>query len=356
MNQSDWVSVIRVNFLTIIGVVFAALLTVAYLFFFSTTLLPLWQTRAALSQRLQFALDKQNGRFELEPGELQAIQQQTAALEAQLAVESAIFLTEPQAATTLDMLFQYAELSSVDIVNLEALPTTPKDSAAVFDGRQFRVEMVGEAARLLTFLSLLRETAIETVSTANLQFVRSDPASSLTFDLLIYTSPFSSGEVLESLSAVEGVFAPPLATPEPALSAADTLFAGLDEPWQAEDWPTVLSIIDQILALEPTYPEIRAKQYSALVNNGYRLISLGELEQARAQFEKAVVLNPQSGEAQAGLATLDGLMNTPVIYTVQRGDTLFSIARRYDVTVEQLRAANGLFGNTIMPGQQLTIP
>ncbi|MCB0064599.1 MAG: LysM peptidoglycan-binding domain-containing protein, partial [Caldilineaceae bacterium] len=49
--------------------------------------------------------------------------------------------------------------------------------------------------------------------------------------------------------------------------------------------------------------------------------------------------------------------NQPVIYyTVQRGDTLSSIARRYDVSVEAIRAANGLRGNTIYIGQRLLIP
>ncbi len=49
--------------------------------------------------------------------------------------------------------------------------------------------------------------------------------------------------------------------------------------------------------------------------------------------------------------------NQPVIYyTVQRGDTLSSIARRYNITVDAIRAANGLTSNTIYIGQQLLIP
>ncbi|MCB0184320.1 MAG: LysM peptidoglycan-binding domain-containing protein, partial [Caldilineaceae bacterium] len=49
--------------------------------------------------------------------------------------------------------------------------------------------------------------------------------------------------------------------------------------------------------------------------------------------------------------------NQPVIYyTVQRGDTLSSIAQRYNITVDAIRAANGLTSNTIYIGQQLLIP
>lgn len=43
-------------------------------------------------------------------------------------------------------------------------------------------------------------------------------------------------------------------------------------------------------------------------------------------------------------------------HTVQRGDTLFSIARRHGTTVASLRATNGLRSNTIYVGQRLTLP
>ncbi|MGC9399272.1 MAG: LysM peptidoglycan-binding domain-containing protein [Anaerolineae bacterium] len=44
------------------------------------------------------------------------------------------------------------------------------------------------------------------------------------------------------------------------------------------------------------------------------------------------------------------------IHVVQRGDTLFSIARRYSTTVASLRATNGLRSDTIYVGQRLVIP
>lgn len=44
-------------------------------------------------------------------------------------------------------------------------------------------------------------------------------------------------------------------------------------------------------------------------------------------------------------------------YTVQKGDTLFLIARRYGITVESLLGANNLsYGKAIYPGLRLTIP
>jgi N-acetylmuramoyl-L-alanine amidase len=45
------------------------------------------------------------------------------------------------------------------------------------------------------------------------------------------------------------------------------------------------------------------------------------------------------------------------VYTVRSGDTLYSIARRFGVTVQALQQRNGLADpNNIKVGQQLIIP
>jgi LysM repeat protein len=44
-----------------------------------------------------------------------------------------------------------------------------------------------------------------------------------------------------------------------------------------------------------------------------------------------------------------------IIHRVKRGDTLFSIARRYDTTVEELKEWNRLRSSAIQIGQRLTI-
>jgi nucleoid-associated protein YgaU len=43
-------------------------------------------------------------------------------------------------------------------------------------------------------------------------------------------------------------------------------------------------------------------------------------------------------------------------YTVRRGDSLWGIAERYHTTVPRLKAANGLDGSTVRPGQVLVVP
>ncbi|MFL5579923.1 MAG: LysM peptidoglycan-binding domain-containing protein, partial [Gemmatimonadaceae bacterium] len=43
-------------------------------------------------------------------------------------------------------------------------------------------------------------------------------------------------------------------------------------------------------------------------------------------------------------------------YTVRRGDSLWSIARRHGTTVARLKAVNGLRSSTVRPGRRLVVP
>jgi hypothetical protein len=49
-------------------------------------------------------------------------------------------------------------------------------------------------------------------------------------------------------------------------------------------------------------------------------------------------------------------VNCRDVYIVQRGNTLYSIAFRYNVSVSAIMQANGLWGDTIFVGQRLCIP
>lgn len=44
------------------------------------------------------------------------------------------------------------------------------------------------------------------------------------------------------------------------------------------------------------------------------------------------------------------------MYTVQRGDTLFTIAKKTGVTVNKIKSRNGLASNNLKIGQKITIP
>jgi LysM repeat protein len=160
------------------------------------------------------------------------------------------------------------------------------------------------------------------------------------------------------------------ATPVPTRTGEEELARRLHDPWAAEDWEEVISLIEQIRAINPDYDDMTEKLYAALVNYGHRLIAEGNLEAAKERFSRALNIKPDGAEAMAGLRQLAGEalpLPSPtsppappqpqyVTYIVRGGDTLYSIARRYGTSVEAVMAANGLGDYNIYAGQQLRIP
>jgi D-alanyl-D-alanine endopeptidase (penicillin-binding protein 7) len=76
----------------------------------------------------------------------------------------------------------------------------------------------------------------------------------------------------------------------------------------------------------------------------------------------AVPRGPSDPQAPLSLETINqastsaaGPERPKTTHTVRRGETLYSIARRYGTSVASLKAWNGLQGNTIKPGRRLTV-
>lgn len=186
-------------------------------------------------------------------------------------------------------------------------------------------------------------------------------AAKTQFDIALQINPAGT----EAAMGLEQTLA--LFTPTPAPEA--TLAERLDAVWQAENWAEAITLLEQLRTFEPERAEWNEKLYAALVNYGYQLMEAGENQAAKEAFGRALDLNPAGVEAQEGLRLLSGdptpVPPTPVltatepaptIYTVRQGDTLYSIARRFGVTLEALMAANDLSDYNISVGQQLRIP
>ena len=160
--------------------------------------------------------------------------------------------------------------------------------------------------------------------------------------------------------------APP--TPAPTMAVEEQLAQSLHEPWAAKNWPEVIRLIGQILAINPGYDDMVEKLYAAHVNYGQQLVAQGKLEEAKLEFTRALEVKPNGGEAMMELQALAGegpaasATPTPtppsqyIIHVVQRGEWLYQIARMYGTTAQAIMAANGLTSSTLYPGQQLRIP
>jgi hypothetical protein len=87
-------------------------------------------------------------------------------------------------------------------------------------------------------------------------------------------------------------------------------------------------------------------------------------EFAPAHFHVAVFPSPYAryalarakAEARVRLASRAATLAGTTAYRVRDGDTLWDIARTHDTTVDEITTANDLTGETIQPGQELTIP
>lgn len=367
---------IRDNLLGFVAIVVIILLVIVYLFFTFTAIVPRWTARTELATQVEAVrsnLVATQGQVLLP----EAIQGQLAETAVRRDAAANQFLSEPQAADILNQLYQYAAASGVSIADLQAqvtagaVSTEEGDAAAkpLYDVRSFFMQVTGDVPALMSFLSLIRETTIPGVELENLNVTAPEDGTrphTLTANLLLYTSPLSSGAATADLPELEpesdllpDIPLPVVPTATPVSERAQ-LEATLHEPWSAENWPEVIHILEQILALSPGDVETTAKLYSAYVNYGYQLLAQQQPEAARVAFAQALTFQPDGADALIGLQTVDAGLATPtpeaLTYVVQRGDTLFEIAQRFNTSVDAIRQANNLVGNRIDVGQVLLIP
>lgn len=364
---------VRERWIAALAVLLTVLLLVGYLLFTLNVLLPRWRLRTDLVAQSATAEALYSDQAQAEQGSAGQLAGQIATAEVEFDQKATLFLTETQAALFLDGLYDNAANSGVSIVALQAMSmpqALPGDGQKpVFDVRKFHLVVEGPLAQLTGFAGRIEGTAVPSIVLQNLLVSPGEAGlpDVLSLDLLLYTSPYATGEPVanlpESAPVVPQATATPLPTPNTAVPPtpdSSALQVQLDEAWQQQDWPEVINLINGILLEDSTNAAMVEKLYAAYVNYGYQLAGSGNLSAAMVQFETAVGLIPGRGEAELALQSLRPPTATPTpevtLYTVQRGDTLYSIARRYGATVDAVKAANGLTSNNINPGQQLIIP
>lgn len=424
--------------------------------FVISPIIPQLQVRKTLASQLASA-EKDLLEAEKAQGEApQRLREQVATAQATLNEAASVFLSEPQAAEALNKLDQYASESGVEIINLQPQPSPTEEKKGIYDVRVFRLQAEGTLPKLMDFISRIKEAAFKGFIITNVNITEGEKLSTLTMDITLYTSPYSSGAVGQATPQATPVATPASltqlnealsvavasreweqaiglinqildidphyddmaeklyaahvnygyqllgegdtggaimqfnaaleikpdgeeamaglqqasATPPPTLTVEEQLEQRLDEAWATENWEEVISLIEQILAINPDYDDMTEKLYTAHVNYGRKLAAERRLEEAKEEFTRALAIKPDGQEALAGLRELADKtlpptptptatptsQPQPTIYVVRQGDTLYSIARRYGTTVQAIMAANGLANDNIYVGQQLYIP
>lgn len=179
-----------------------------------------------------------------------------------------------------------------------------------------------------------------------------------------------------------------VASPVSAQSDLATLREQMERAWNEANWPAALAILDHIRTLAPEDMALIDRQQRGHLNYAWDLLAAGHCTRARTQFERALGLLPGEAEALQGLALTAArcpaevparvptavaspgeatrVLPTPAeatgpvdrltTYTVRRGDTLYSLARRYGVTVAAIQRASGLRDEAIQAGMTIKIP
>ena len=273
----DMLDFLRENLYMVLAVAMILLLLIGYLIFTFGTLLPRWQQRtelAAASATVAAAYEARTAQEQSDAGQLGP---QIEAAQAEFDELANHFLTEDQAIAFLDGLYDSAAETAVTIVDLQAQAVAPDAAAAgekpVYDTRQFRLVAEGDLVRLNQFVGRIGETSVPSINLRNLVVAQGadDSAAVLTLDLLLYTSPFSTGEAVADLpdpQATPAATQAPQPSPTPAASATpdiSSLLAQLDAPWAAENWPEVIGLIQEIRQLAPNEAGMTEKLYAARV-------------------------------------------------------------------------------------------
>ncbi len=120
----------------------------------------------------------------------------------------------------------------------------------------------------------------------------------------------------------------------------------------------------QLQSLEMRQQEILKdiKQLSSHANETTASFSqyknrLGELEkEISSQHQKLNEVHQLKGSLESVAESIKQISSQDATYRVRTGDSLEKIARKYRVSLESLRKANGLDQDRIMVGQELKIP
>lgn len=101
---------------------------------------------------------------------------------------------------------------------------------------------------------------------------------------------------------------------------------------------------------------------STTTGNIYTVVGGDTLSQIASKFNTTVEEIKRLNNLTSDLLQIGQKLKIPTTttltetYTVQKGDTLYGIARKYNITVDELKSLNNIVGNNLYIGQELRVP
>ncbi len=141
----------------------------------------------------------------------QVFQLQMTRAEDNMSEAGSVFLSAAEADSILTRLYGYASSVGVEITDLQLQESPSTTSSDLVDVRTFQLQIEGGTPQIVGFMALFQEASVPGVVLDNVNLVHGDPRSTLTMDMLLYTSPYAPGDILASLPPVT----PPAPMPTP---------------------------------------------------------------------------------------------------------------------------------------------
>ncbi|MCB9420322.1 MAG: LysM peptidoglycan-binding domain-containing protein [Ardenticatenaceae bacterium] len=361
---------LRDNWVNVLAGMMIVVLIIGFMMFVASVLMPQLQARNELASQV-VAAQESMARDQLSQNSLpDSLNADIATSQVRLDELAAVFMSETQAADTLNNLYRYAEQTGVNVIDLQAQTEVETAVKNVYDARIFRISVEGAVPQLLAYINQINEASIASFAIQAVDITESvDPETGVTtnalaMDFVLYTSPYAvDTAVADNIPDDELTsFIPtPMAPSTPANETA-SLQTQLDTAWSAENWPEALSILEQMLALAPGDAQLLQKQYAANVNDGYRLLRQQQLSEAQVRFDAAFAINPNGAEAAIGKRQVTIAMLAPQLdglwasqnwaETIRLIEQIVAVDPNYDDMQGKLYAARVNYGFQLLDQQQ----
>ncbi|HVO69309.1 MAG TPA: hypothetical protein VMT24_04640 [Aggregatilineaceae bacterium] len=209
VNMDD----LRVRMVAILPMALIVLLVLGNVALGIALILPQWRTHSDLAAQIDLRQEALDAARKSQEGNVEVVQLQLKRAQSELAKAALPFLSSAEADRILSNLYGYASSMGVEVTDLQLQPPPEADTGDTYDMRTFRLQIEGGIPQIVGFMTLFQEASVPGVMLDNLTLTKGESGGTLTMDMLLYTSPYAPGNVLDSLP--EAIRPAPMPTPQP---------------------------------------------------------------------------------------------------------------------------------------------